>query len=139
MKRFVRGAGAATSKAKRGVYFAAGLLMLLLGIIGAFLPVMPTTIFVILAAWCFGRSSPRFETWLLGHPTFGPPLRAWREEGAIPRRGKLMAWTGMAIGYCLFWLGNPGALVAVVVTSFFAFGAVYVGTRPDPKSRQVDD
>ncbi|MCX8569266.1 MULTISPECIES: YbaN family protein [Hyphomicrobiales] len=138
MKRFVRGAGAVTSNAKRGVYFALGLLMLLLGIIGAFLPVMPTTIFVILAAWCFGRSSPRFEAWLLGHPTFGPPLRAWREEGAIPRRGKLMAWTGMAIGYGLFWLSQPGAIVAFVVTLFFAAGALYVGTRPDPGSPDAD-
>jgi len=138
MKQLLRRAGAMSSSAKRGVYFALGLLMLALGIVGAFLPVMPTTIFIILAAWCFGRSSPRFEGWLLGHATFGPPLRAWREQGAIPRRGKIMAWTGMALGYGLFWLSKPGPWVAVGVSLIFVAGAVYVGTRPEPKPSQAD-
>ena len=67
----------------RWLWFAAGWLMVALGFIGAMLPVMPTTIFLIMAVGCFARSSPRFERWLLEHPQFGRPLRQWREEGAI--------------------------------------------------------
>jgi uncharacterized protein len=68
-----------------------GCLFVALGVIGAILPLMPTTIFLILAAGCFARSSPRLETWLLDHPRFGPSLRAWRQHGAIGRRGWAMA------------------------------------------------
>lgn len=132
MKHVAKGAGKVTSSVTRGVYFVVGVAMLALGIVGAFLPVMPTTIFIIAAAWCFGRSSPRFEAWLLDHPTFGPSLRAWREEGAISGKAKRMAWTGMAIGYGLFWLSKPDFVVAIGATLFIGAGAIYVGTRPEP-------
>ena len=79
---------------RRAGFLALGGLMLALGIVGAFLPVMPTTIFLIVAAWCFGRSSPRLEAWMLDHPRFGLALRQWREEGAVPLRAKLMAVFG---------------------------------------------
>jgi uncharacterized membrane protein YbaN (DUF454 family) len=84
---------------------AAGALMVLLGIIGAMLPVMPTTIFLILALACFSRASPRLEHWLLHHPRFGAPLRQWREHRAVSRRGKAMACLGMAIGFIAMCLG----------------------------------
>ena len=70
----------AFGEGQRVGFLALGGLMLALGIIGAFLPVMPTTIFLILAAWCFGRSSPRLESWMLDHQRFGPALRQWREH-----------------------------------------------------------
>ena len=109
-----------------------GCVMLVLGFIGALLPVMPTTIFLIAAAWCFGRSSPRLEAWMMDHPRFGPPLRDWRAYGAIPRRAKLTAFAGMAIGYALFWTGTePSPWLAVLVALFILAGAAYVATRPD--------
>ncbi|TKT76340.1 YbaN family protein [Aquamicrobium sp. LC103] len=115
-------------------FIVLGFVMLLLGIIGAFLPVMPTTIFLILAAWCFGRSSPRLEAWMLAHPQFGPVLRDWRAHGAIPRRAKIMACGGMALGYLLFWLGaRPGSWLAAFVALIMIACAAYVVTRPERK------
>lgn len=76
---------------KRPLYLLAGGLAVLLGVIGAFLPLLPTTPFLILAAWCFGRANPAWEARLLAHPTYGPQIRAWRERGAVPRRAKRLA------------------------------------------------
>jgi uncharacterized membrane protein YbaN (DUF454 family) len=118
---------------RRAGFLALGGLMLALGIIGAFLPVMPTTIFLIVAAWCFGRSSPRLEAWMLDHPRFGLALRQWREEGAVPLRAKLMAAFGMTIGYALFWFGSkPTPLIASIVALFMLSAAAYVVSRPEP-------
>lgn len=117
----------------RIVYLFAGFLMLALGIIGIFLPLMPTTIFLILAAWCFARSSPRLERWLLDHKHLGPTVVAWRENGAISRRHKGMAVTGMSVGFALFWIGaRPGLWLWLLVAAFMLACAIYVLTRPEP-------
>lgn len=113
-------------------YLIAGLVLVALGIIGAFLPLMPTTIFLILAAWCFARSSPRLEGWLLNHKQFGPTLRAWRESGAISRRAKFMACTGMTLGFAIFWIGaQPGLWLWLLVASIMLACAWFVVSRPE--------
>ncbi|WP_263914753.1 YbaN family protein [Achromobacter sp. 79A6] len=118
----------------RALWLILGCVMLALGVIGAFLPVMPTTIFLILAVGCFSRSSPRLERWLLDSPTYGPSLRAWREQGAVSRKGKLYASLGMAVGYGLFWWGaHPSFWLALGVGVFFLASAAYVLSRPSPK------
>jgi uncharacterized membrane protein YbaN (DUF454 family) len=124
------------NRALRLGYLLCGLVMLALGIVGAFLPVMPTTIFLILATACFARSSPRLERWLLQHPRFGPPLRLWREQGAVSRRGKWYAALGMALGFALFWReAHPSLLVWIVVAAVFVASAAYVLSRPLPVNR----
>ncbi|MFT4025636.1 MAG: YbaN family protein [Novosphingobium sp.] len=112
---------------------ALGLVCVALGIIGAMLPLMPTTIFLILAAACFARSSPRLEARLLADPRFGPAIRAWRANGAISRRGKQAACAGIALGYVLFLLGaHPHALAAIGVALAMAACAVWIALRPLP-------
>ncbi|WP_235512808.1 YbaN family protein [Sphingomonas sp. Leaf17] len=86
---------------RRHGWRALGLACVALGIIGAVLPLMPTTIFLILAAGCFARSSPALERRLLDHPRFGPLILGWRRERVIPVRAKIMACTGMAFGLAL--------------------------------------
>lgn len=118
----------------RVLWLCLGCLMLALGVIGAFLPIMPTTIFLILAVACFSRSSPRLEKWLLESPTYGPALRAWRDQGAVSRKGKTYACLGMAVGYVLFWWGaHPSGRLAAAVAVFFVASAAYVVTRPSPR------
>lgn len=75
----------------RGLLMAVGMLCLLLGIVGIFLPLLPTTPLVLLAAACFARSSPRFHDWLLANRTFGPLIREWETHRAIPYKTKVTA------------------------------------------------
>lgn len=66
-----------------------------LGLVGAFLPLVPTTVFLLIAAWCFAKSSPRFADWLYGHKRFGPALCRWRDARIVPLQAKLLATVSM--------------------------------------------
>lgn len=126
----------ARSRLARAGYLILGLFFVVLGVIGAFLPVMPTTIFIILAAGSFGKSSPRLEKWLLNHRYFGPPLQAWRAEGAIPGVAKIVALSSMFLGYALFlWQAKPVLWLAIGVFVLLIGCAVYVLSRPAPARR----
>lgn len=101
-------------------YLAAGFLSLALGAVGALLPLLPTVPFVILAAFCFARSSPQLERRLVEHRVFGPHIAAWRSRGAISRKGKAAALAAFAAsaaaGFLLLaapwsWIPAAAALV----------------------------
>ena len=115
----------------RPLWALAGLVSLALGIIGIFLPVLPTTPLVLLAAFCFGRGSPVLRRWLDNHRTFGPMIADWEATGAIPRPVKLTACGVMAATFtvCLF-LGLP-VWVLVAQGTLMGIGAAYVLSRPD--------
>jgi len=117
----------------RAAWLGLGLVFVALGFIGALLPLMPTTIFLILAAGCFARSSPRLEAWLLDHPRFGATLVAWRRDGAIPTRAKWFACSGIALGYALFcWSARPELWLALGVGTAMAGCALFIVSRPAP-------
>lgn len=115
----------------RWLWYVIGLICLGLGIIGIALPVMPTVPFLLLAAAAFARSSPRLERRILNHPTYGPPILAWRERRAIGRLAKIWATLAMASGvvFSLF-VGLPLWVVAIQATVCTAI-ATYVVTRPE--------
>lgn len=107
----------------------AGLFFVGLGIIGAFLPVMPSTVFFIIAAVFFARSNPAWEAKIMNHPKIGPPIRAFRERGAIAKSAKIAAVTAMAISSVVsafllhgYWRFVPGAVCALC--------AMFILTRP---------
>jgi uncharacterized membrane protein YbaN (DUF454 family) len=88
-----------------------------LGVVGAFLPILPTVPFLLLAAFCFARSNPAWEQRLLDHPTYGPSLRQWRERRAISRPAKVSAIGAMSVGAVVTWftLGWPWVLVSLAI------------------------
>jgi uncharacterized membrane protein YbaN (DUF454 family) len=96
----------------KAAYAAAGTAFLLLGIVGAFLPLLPTTPFVLLAAACYVRGSPRAYAWLMGHRVFGATLRAYREGRGIPGRAKASAVVALwgSMGITMYALANPVVL-----------------------------
>ncbi len=75
----------------RRLLIVAGMACVLLGVVGIFLPLLPTTPLMLLAAACFARSSRRFHDWLLANRTFGPLILEWERHRSIPRRTKLSA------------------------------------------------
>jgi uncharacterized membrane protein YbaN (DUF454 family) len=107
----------------RAMFLVAGVVALALGVVGVFLPVLPTTPLVLLAAACFARSYRPFHEWLVGHRLFGPMLREWHEHRSIPHRTKIIAIAMMAAGLgasILFavdapWLKVLLALLGVVL------------------------
>jgi uncharacterized membrane protein YbaN (DUF454 family) len=115
-------------------FFAIGAIATALGVIGIVTPVLPTTPFLLLAAWAFSRSSPRFEAWLLDHPQFGPAIRSWREERAIRRGAKLLAVAAMAASFAALVVSGvmPGYALAILGTILVAC-AGFVVTRPEPR------
>ncbi|GAP37670.1 YbaN family protein [Piscinibacter sakaiensis] len=98
---------------QRPAWIAAGVLALLLGLLGVVLPLLPTVPFVLLAAGCFARGSRRWEQWLLDHPRLGPPLRDWRATRAVPLAAKWLATAMMAGSSLAAALTLPGAWRAV--------------------------
>lgn len=104
-----------------------------LGIIGAFLPVLPTTPFLILAATLFARSSPRFERWLLEHPRYGQPLIDWRREGAISRNAKIASVSLMSLSFVIVLVFGPESLwLKLLIGAILLASAAFVVTRPLP-------
>ena len=114
----------------RPFWLAAGLLAVGLGILGIVLPLLPTVPFFLLATVCFARSNPVWEQRLLDHPTYGPPLRRWRERGAISRRAKLAALTAMAatIALSAVFVGWPWVLAPVIACGL---SGGWIWTRPE--------
>jgi len=94
------------SKIKKGAYFIVGVLALALGAVGAFLPVLPTTPFMLLSAWCFIRSSDKFYDWLISNETFGKSINDYHSGRGIAKNTKiravLMMWTTITISAYFF-------------------------------------
>lgn len=115
----------------RVLWLLLGVTALILGLIGLFLPIMPTAPFIILAALCFSKSSKRLHDWLLAHPQFGPIILNWQEYGAIAPWAKRLSVGMMAVSVGIGgFLGLQGWIVALHA-AIVAAVALFILTRPD--------
>ena len=101
-----------------------------LALAGVVLPVLPTTPFLLVAAWAFTRSSPRLDAWLRAHPRLGPPLAAWEDRRAIPRKAKAVAGVSLPAGWLLLWSGGAPVAISVAAGAVMLAAGVWILTRP---------
>lgn len=120
---------------KRVLYLGIGWAAVGLGLLGVALPLLPTTPFLLIAAWAFAKASPALRDWLHGHPRLGPFLRAWAEERAVPRRAKVLAVSGMAASWVVVFLTAANPVVPLVAGLSLAAVAVWLVSRPVPAAR----
>jgi len=131
----------APSAVRRGpakwVWLGAGFVCVGVGGVGIAVPGLPTTIFFILAASCFARSSPRFERWVLELPKVGPMVRDHRAGLGMPRRAKAWAVSSMvfAAGISVWLVDAP--LFSLAIAALAAVGAWYVAVKVPTKERVV--
>ncbi len=110
----------------RLLWIALGLLFVGIGFVGAFLPVLPSTEFFLLAAYFFARSSPRLYNWLLNLPRIGPAIRDYRAGLGMPRRAKVIAIGMMTLAVLASVLGIPDIYGKITVLALGLIGAWYV-------------
>ncbi|MGF1658288.1 MAG: YbaN family protein [Rubrimonas sp.] len=115
----------------RAVWFTLGWASVGLGVVGIALPLLPTVPFLLLASFCFARSSQRVHDWLLSHPRFGPPIADWRANGAIRRPVKRLAMLSILASFAIPLALGAAAWVLAVQAGALAAVAVFILTRPE--------
>ena len=119
-------------KIRRIGYRLLGLLSLGTGLLGLFVPLLPTTVFILIAAWAFSRSSDRWHARLLAHPRFGPTIQAWQAHRAIPPRAKRWALLGLGLSLLVSAATLPGhPWLLALITTLLGAVALYILSRPD--------
>ncbi len=104
---------------------------LILGIIGAFLPVMPTVPFLLVSAFAASRGSPRLRRWLLAHPKFGRAIIEWERDGTVRRSSKWLATAMMGASLIGMLVFSPVWWVPATVGAVMAATAVWLWRRPE--------
>jgi uncharacterized membrane protein YbaN (DUF454 family) len=101
------------------------------GIVGAVLPLIPTTPFMLVAAYAFAKSSPRFHSWLVNHRQFGPLILNWQRNGSIDPASKRLAIIVMGAALALSWLLGISANILALQAAVLAASATFILTRPN--------
>ena len=123
--------------ATRALWIIGGGILLVLGAIGIFLPLLPTTPFWIAAVACFSRSSPRLEAWILNHPRFGTSVRAYRDHGVIPRKAKRAALVAILISALVTAVAVEPLTVQLIAGSVLLLVACFIATRPEVVTTRI--
>lgn len=115
----------------RVAYASLAGIALALGIVGLFLPLLPTTPFILVAAWAASKGSPRLHRWIWNHPHMGPLLHNWHTKGAVPRTAKWLACISMSLSWIgMMAMGMSWIILAVTALLFISVCAFLI-TRPE--------
>ncbi|MBA4326783.1 MAG: DUF454 domain-containing protein [Polaromonas sp.] len=115
----------------RWLLIGLALASLVLGIVGLFLPVLPTVPFILLSAWAAARSSPKLLAWLESHSAFGPMLTEWRRGGVVRRRAKWLATLTMGGSAIIMLLTLPKRWMALLAIAVMACVLLWLWRRPE--------
>ena len=121
----------------RYFWIGLGCLSLTLGVIGIFLPVLPTTPFLLLAAWSFSQGSERLHQWIMSHPTLSPPIKDWQTNRSIKRQVKVLASISMLVVFALtLSMSVPGWAATAQALILMAVG-VFIWSRPEIPADEI--
>ena len=109
--------------------FSLGVLFVLIGVAGVFLPILPTTPFIIYAAWCFLKSSKKAYVWIYSHSIFSGPLKNWEENRAISKSAKLVSLTTIAFSAIYTQLAIDSLWVRYLVLFILTLVSLFIVTR----------
>lgn len=116
----------------RFVWLLTGILSVTLGLIGIVVPLLPTTPFILLAAFAFSKSSSRWHNWLTNHKVFGSIIKNWKRHGAINRHNKIAGTLSMVAIFCISLALNAQPVVLIVQAIVLMAAAAFVLSRPSP-------
>lgn len=117
---------------RRHIWTTLGVACLLFGMVGIVVPLLPTTPFLILAAYFFSRGSRRMHHWLMNHPIFGPPIQDWHENQAVSTRAKICALIAMSLLFALSLALDVPRWALVIEAIILGAVALYLLTRQTP-------
>ena len=116
----------------RAAWFVTGIVAMALGLLGLVLPLLPTTSFLLLATFCFARSSPALHDWIIHHPRLGPPIADWHTHRAISRKAKIAAIAMLAFALVAGILADLDPRVLAVQAAVLIAVGAFLLTRPSP-------
>jgi uncharacterized membrane protein YbaN (DUF454 family) len=117
---------------RRTLWAIAGGIALLLGLIGIPLPLLPTTPFLLLAAFCFSQSSEKLHNWLMTHPKLSPPIKNWQRHGAISYKAKFMAAISMGAALLISYLLDVPLYIILLQIVVLICVCAFLFSRPSP-------
>lgn len=117
---------------RRWLWILLGAVSIALGTLGLFLPLLPTTVFILVAAFAFARSSPALHDWIMAHKVFGPMIRNWNEHGAIPTKAKILTIISILVSFGLSFVFHLPIWAMTIQGISLLIVALFVLTRPNP-------
>ena len=116
----------------RFIWLLTGLVALAVGAVGVVLPLLPTTPFLLVAAFAFARSSERMNNWLREHQVFGPLIDNWHRDGSIDLKTKQTAITVIVATPVVTWLLDVPTWIVACQIVVLSAAAIFILTRPSP-------
>jgi uncharacterized protein len=119
------------------LYFILGWFFFTLGVIGVFLPLLPTTPFMLLALWAFSKSSQRFHNWLYHHKYFGPFIQKWDKHRIIPLKAKITAFLMITASFSFLIYRRINIYLIITSAIIMGYAIYFISTKPSSINRKI--